>query len=217
MRKAEGELNDTLEAQLAGRKDALEKERMRLAREHYDIAAYELKALTRKGDRLRRRAEILEQRRGDCYFTIEMAYENETPVEEVRLAQQAATLHAQEMGSVRQQLEDLSGLAKTVDNDDLQNTMRLISREHPQRQIREELQRERQQYSDKYRQKLKKDMSTLCDGTVQYVNRSMRELDEVTDHKSSDQAADMARHPAVFSPMTSRVQEQQHQQYHTSQ
>jgi len=213
MRKAEGELNDTLEAQLTGRKDALEKERLRLAREHYDIASYELKALSRKGDRLRRRAEILEQKRADCYFTIEMAYENETPVEEVRLAQQGAALHAQEMGSVRQQLEDLAGLAKTVDNDDLQNTMRLIGREHPQRMIRDDLQRERQLYSDKYRQHLKQEMSTLCDGTVQYVNRSVRELDEVTDHKTSDQAADQARHPAVFSPMTSRVQMQQRSGY----
>ena len=205
MRRSEEELMQTLTTQLSGRRDSLQKEKLRLAHEHYDLGSYELKALTRKGDRLRRRGEILEQKRADCYFTMEMAFENETPVDEVRQAQHDAARYANEANKVRDELEKLAHLANTVDNQDLQNTMRLLGREHPQREIRGELQRERRAYQEKLRERLKQEESALCDGTVQYIHR-------VSDPSVSDghdrdamNAKAAAMHPAVFSPISTRA------------
>lgn len=200
MRQAEEELNDSLDTQLNGRKDALEKEKLRLAGEHFELATYELKALTRKGDRLRRRAEILEQKRADCFFTVEMAYENATPVEEVRAAQNQANRYAQETDMVRKQLEGLAALAQTVDNEDLQSTISLLGVEHPQRDIRDALQKERDEYNEKVRQHLTAEMSALGQKSVHYIRQTPRELDEITDHHVSDLAADKATRLAMFSP-----------------
>ena len=200
MRGAENELNSLLDSELGGRHSAIESESKRLADQHYDLSFELLKALTRKGDRLRRRAEILEQKRADCFFTVEMAYENETPLEEVREAQQSAQRLKKESDTVRKQLEDLTLMAKTVDNEDLRATLNLLAREHPQREIRESLQHERRAYNEKVQRHLKDEISQLGDKSVHYVTQTPRELDEVVDHKFSDSAADQAKHPAVFSP-----------------
>jgi len=204
-RQAEDVLNSTLSSQLGGRREALQKEKQRLAVEHYELAKFELKLLTRKGDRLRRRAEHLEKKRADCFFSIEMAYENETPVDELRDAKVAADRYAHEASQVRRQLEDLARLAKTVDNESLSKTLDLLGQEHPQRSIREELKNERQAYNDKIRQHLTDKMSQLkTTSDVHYVRQTPRELDEVTDHSISDSAESHARKIAVFSPMMSK-------------
>lgn len=203
VRQAEDDLNKTLASQLDGRREALQREKLRLASEHYALAKFELKALTRKCDRLRRRAEALEKKRADCFFTIEMAYENETPVTELRDAKQAADRYASEANEVRRQLEDLARLAKTLDNEDLAKTLDLLGKEHPQRSIREELQNERKAYNEKVRQHLTENMNHLTmSDEVHYVRQTPRELEDITDHKVSDSAASHARHIAIFSPMT---------------
>ena len=200
MRGAENELNGLLDSELGGRHNAIASESKRLASQHYELSSELLKALTRKGDRLRRRAEILEQKRADCFFTVEMAYENETPIEEVREAQQSAQRLKKDSDTVRKQLEDLTLMAKTVDNEDLRATLNLLSKEHPQREIREALQHERRAYNEKVQGHLKDEIIQLGDKSVHYVTQTPRELDEVVDHKFSDSIADQAKHPAVFSP-----------------
>lgn len=191
MENLEDDLALTLTNQMEERKQALLQERERLLVEHYDVTKEQLKMYTRKGDRMRRRIEKLEQLRKECFFTLEMAYEGDVSPEDYNEAPQQATRYAAAITEMTQKFQDLRQDVALVDDDDFKRTLQELQLEHPVRQITEELQHERGAYGQKIQARLREEETALCNNQVLYLS-SPRMLDEVPMHE---------RHLSTVSPV----------------
>merc|ERR1719174_10348 len=178
--QTESLVHGDLQDQMTQRKASLAAERNRLMMEYVDLSKEQLKLYTRKSDRLRRRAEKLEQRRRDCIFSIEMAFESETPTEELQRAPELAERHARAIQEVRSQMDAIAMRSRQVDNEDLHEALSELQVPHPSHQIKEELQQEREAYSNKVLSRLKESENALCTGTVQYIDMPAPRAGELT-------------------------------------
>lgn len=168
--QTEALVHNELQEQMGQRKASLAAERNRLLVEYVDLSKEQLKLYNRKSDRMRRRAEKLEQRRQDCFFAMEMAFESETPTEELQRAPELAERHARAIQEVQNQMEAIAVRSRQVDNEDLAEALAELQIAHPAHLIKEELQRERAAYSERVLSRLKEEESALCSGTVQYID-----------------------------------------------
>lgn len=179
--QTEALVNKDLQDQMIQRKESLAAERKRLLQEYLELSKEQLKLYNRKSDRLRRRVEKLEQRRQDCFFAIEMAFESETPTEELQRAPELAERHGRAIQEAYKQIQVIHQRSKQIDNQDLAEALAELQVPHPAQAIKAELQRERDAYNDRMLSRLKQHQNELCSGTVQYIDAPASAQIEMTD------------------------------------
>ena len=102
----------------------------KLLRQHHELVRKALGVLLAKSERLKRRVVVLESKEAEYQFQIKHAFETEMPESEIEQVQKLSEDCRRQIALALKQREAYEARAKSVcNNEDFQNTMRLLENE----------------------------------------------------------------------------------------